>query len=137
MSLYSLFETDQESESGGFKLTLVDGEMEISFTIARAGGSNKKFANRMQTLMRPHQHAAQSGKLDDEIAKDVLITVMADTLILGWDNVAGRDGEPLEFNKENCKQLLTDLPELRDLIWAEANKVANFIATDREEQAKN
>ena len=137
MSLYNLFEMDQTQETGGFRLTIEDGDVSISFLIARAGGSNKKFSSRMQNLMRPHQHAASTGKLDEKIAQDILLVVMAETLILGWENVADRDGEPKEFNRENCIQLLKDLPELRDMIWAEANKAANFIAVDREESAKN
>ena len=98
---------------------------------------NKKYLKKMQSLMRPHQHAAQSGNLKDAIAEDVLIKVMSETLILGWDNVIGRDGEELEFTVENCSQLLRDLPELRDVLWAEANKVANYISMDREDAVKN
>jgi len=137
MSLYSLFEMDQSVESEGFTLNLVDGDVTISFVIARAGGSNTKFSNRMQALMRPHQRAAASGQLKDEIAKEILIRVMAEALILGWENVADRNGEPMEHNVDNCIKLLTDLPELRDAIWAEANKAANFISEDREESGKD
>jgi hypothetical protein len=137
MSLYTLFETDRNCETEGFRLVLQDGDVEIVFVVARAGGANKQFASKMQSLMRPHQHAAQSGNLKDQIAEDVMIKVMAESLILDWSGVADRDGEALEFNKENCTQLLTDLPELRDAIWAEANKVANFITSEREESSKN
>jgi len=137
MSLYALFETDVSSETDGFILKLQDDDVEIAFLIARAGGANKKYLKKMQSLMRPHQHAAQSGNLKDAIAEDVLIKVMSETLILGWDNVIGRDGEELEFTVENCSQLLRDLPELRDVLWAEANKVANYISMDREDAVKN
>ena len=137
MSLYDLFETNADAETGGHRLTLQDGELEITFTIARAGGSNKKYSQRMQALMRPHQHAASTGNLKDSVAEGVMIKVMAETLILGWENVADRHGDALEFNTDNCKQLLKDLPELRDVIWAEANKVSNFIGEEREEASKN
>jgi len=136
MSLYSLFGTDQDAEKEGFELVLFDADIEIKFQIARAGGSNKKYAAKMQQLMRPHQHAASVGSLDDDVAEKILITVMSECLILGWENVAGPDGETIEFSVEACKRLLKDLPELRDVIWAEANKVANFIAVDREEQSE-
>ena len=137
MSLYSLFEMDQNAETDGFLLNLQDGDLTVSFLIARAGGSNKKYTNRFQALMRPHQHAAQSGKMDEEVAKAILTKVMAETLILGWENVNDRNGDPIEFSVEECTKLLNDLPELRDMIWEQANRAANFIAVEREENAKN
>ncbi len=142
MSIYSLFETDKAAEVEGHALTLHDvdenGEAyEIHILIARAGGSNSKYGKRFQSLMRPHQHAVNTGTMKDEVAEKIVAQVMAETLILDWDGIKGRDGEDLECTIENKLQLLNDLPQLREVIWAEANKVANFMAVGREEAAKN
>jgi hypothetical protein len=62
---------------------------------------------------------------------------MSETLVTGWSGIYDRDGEELPFSVETCKKVLTDLPQLRENIWEEANRVANFMMGDREESAKN
>jgi|LWDU01.1.fsa_nt_gi hypothetical protein len=137
MSIYSLFETDIDRESAGFAMTFQDGDVEVTINIARAGGSNKAYAALMQKLLRPHQLAASSGGVNDDIAEEILIRVMSETLVTGWSGIYDRDGEELPFSVETCKKVLTDLPQLRENIWEEANRVANFMMGDREESAKN
>jgi len=126
MSLYSMFETNEDIEVEGFRLEIVDGENVIAFQIARSGGRNKKFAAALQAAMKPHEMAAQRGKVDDKIAEAILIKCIAKHIVKGWENVVGRGGEEVEYSPEAAEVLLTELPELRDVIWAEANKIANF-----------
>lgn len=137
MSLYSMFETNEAQELDGFELILFDGDDQIKFTLARAGGSNKKFANRMQALLRPYERAIKNGTMPDEKAAEILSQTLAETVILDWENVCDRDGNPLPFTAAAAKQLLTDLPELRNVILEEAQKSVNFIAEEVETNSGN
>lgn len=137
MSLYSLYSTDNSIETEGFALEIWDGENCIKFAIARAGGANRKFANALESGMRPHKEAINRGKLSDEVAEDVLTKAIAKHIVVNWDNVVDRDGKEIEYSPEAAYQLLSDLPELRSMIWAEAQKISNFQAEEREEQAKS
>ena len=128
MSLYTLFETNEDAELDGFELILFDNEVEIKFTLARAGGSNKKFANRLQALLRPYERSIKAGTMSDD---------KAETVILSWANVNDRDGKALPFSVPAAKQLLLDLPELRTVILEEAQKAVNFVAEEVEQNSKN
>lgn len=133
MSLYGMFETNETAELDGFELVLYDGDVEIKFTLARAGGQNKKFANRLQALTRPYQRAMENGTMPDDKAAELMSQAIADTIILDWSNVADRDGNVMEYSPGRAKQLLIDLPELRTVIMEEASKAINFIAKEVEE----
>lgn len=135
MSLYSLFGTNETAELDGFELILFDEDVEIKFTLARAGGSNKRFANRLQALLRPYERAVKSGSMADEKAAEIMSQTIAETIILSWENVNDRDGNPLPFTVAAAKQLLVDLPELRTVILEEAQKAVNFVAEEVEENA--
>jgi hypothetical protein len=137
MSLYSLFETNEDTELDGFELILFDNEVEIKFTLARAGGSNKRFATRMQALLRPYERSIKAGTMSDDKAEDIMCQTIAETVILSWSNVNDRDGKALPFSVPAAKQLLLDLPELRTVILEEAQKAVNFIAEEVEQNSKN
>ena len=63
------------------------------------------------------------------------------TILKGWDNVIVEDGgAPLEFNEVNAVSLLTQLPELYEMLLENASDAALFkeaTSDDNEELAKN
>ena len=135
MSLYSIFETNTTAEQNGHLVEIRDGEDTIGFMVARAGGANRKFAAMLQSEMRPHQHSGINN-VSDDVATKTLVRVMAHTLIKDWEGVTDREGNELEFCPEECIKLLTALPELRDTLYSEAQKIANYAVIEREEDAK-
>lgn len=137
MSIYNLFDTNEELEKDGFTLELVEGDTKISFTIARAGGANKKFTKRIQKLLKPHQLAFDRGQLDEKIQDKIFVRAISEHIVLDWDGIEDRDGNPLEFNVENCIWLLTEIPELRKQIYKESEDISNFIYMERVESSKN
>lgn len=134
MSTYQRFKTNPELEKNGIVLDL--GEVG-KFTIARAGGANQKFEKRMAALTKPHRRAIQAGTIDQQILSEITATAAAETIVLGWEGVTGPDGQPLEFNVANCKQLLTDLPELFTEIVNAARDHTLYLQHIREEDAGN
>jgi hypothetical protein len=130
-SPYDLFETDKSAETQGVVLDY--GHFRI--TIRRAGGANTAFARRLEAKIKPYRHAFNSGTLDDAIAKRIMVEVYAETVVIGWDDVTDRHGNPLPFTVPNCVQLFTDLPELFANVQEQATSLALFRAEEVEEAA--
>ena len=89
----------------------------------------------MQALLRPYERAIKAGTFPDDKAADIMCQTIAETVIMSWDGVNDREGNPLSFTVATAKQLLLDLPELRTVILEEAQKTVNFIAEEVEENA--
>jgi hypothetical protein len=54
------------------------------------------------------------------VIPDILIEAFAECVIVGWRNVTNGHGEPLEFNRQNCIELMQDCPQ----IWARIKEAA-------------
>ena len=79
----------------------------------------------------------QAGTLDEAVAERLLAEVYAETVLLGWDGIRDRDGQEIAFTAQAAARLLTELPELFRDIQEQAQKAANFRATELAETAKN
>jgi len=137
MSLYKLFGTDETAEQEGFDLNLYDGDEVIVFRLARAGGSNRRFVNRIQSLSDPFQRVGGVSRLSEERGVEILCQALSETVILGWKNVQDENGEEIPFSIGAAKQLLLELPELRNVIFEEAQKISNFAKEKVEEDEGN
>lgn len=134
MGTYDVFKTDPELEKKGVWLDLGDAG---KYLLARAGGSNKAFQKRFESLTKPYRRAIQTETMDNDVADKILVKIYTDCVILGWENVTGRDGEQLEFNRDNCIKLLMDLPDLFTAIRDTATSSAVYREVVREEDSKN
>lgn len=135
MNLYDIFDEQKLDQAETFTLEIEDGDVKVSFELARAGAENKKFGTKLNALMKPYKYAMQKGTMKDEQAERILCQALADTVIVDWEGVTDREGNPLEYSAEAAAKLLQELPSLRQLIQDEASDVANFIASDRKERA--
>lgn len=114
---YKFFGTNKELESGkGVKLQYPG----FSITIHRAGGSNKKYAATLAQKMKPHRQRFERGLLDDETSERLLMEVYAESVVVGWENIA------MDFTPENCVKLFVDLPDLYADIKTQAMSAATF-----------
>lgn len=126
---YELFGTNKELEAGKGVTLQYPG---FSITIHRAGGANKKFASTLDQKMKPYRQRFERGLLDDDTSQKILLESYAEAVVVGWKDVKGPDGLPMEFNVENVVKLFTDLPDLFEDVKNQANKVSVF----RQEQEK-
>lgn len=118
MSMYKQFRTDPKLESTGIVVDYGD----FRVTVARAGGTNRKFARAMEAKSRPYRRRIQTETLDNDLANRLLREVYAETLILKWEvRVDGKwatgienpdGGTPLPFNPKNVEAVLVELPDL-------------------------
>lgn len=130
---YEMFSTDPKLEKDGIVLDY--GEYQI--TIARAGSNNRKYRSLLSTVQKKHRHQIDNDLLDDGINDALMIEIYADSIILGWTNMTGPDGNALPFNRANVIKLMTDLPDLFINISEQANDAGNFRAKELADAEKN
>jgi len=129
-SLYDKFDTDKKAEAD-VGIVLDYGEAG-KIRIHRAGGANQRFKNYTTATLKPFTRQINTGTMDEETSRKLTAQIYAKTIIIGWEGVVGRDGEPLEFNEENVAKLLLDLPELFDDIQRAAQDASLFRSTETE-----
>jgi hypothetical protein len=138
-SPYARFKTDKAKETEG---TWVDfGGFELK--LKRANPSNKAYINMLEkTLLKPYARAIGAGTMDRSVSGPLLARVLANTIVTDWrselgDHVIEGDGAPLTFSPEACEKMLCDLPDFMETVQTESVKLDNFIAEQREADAKN
>lgn len=132
MNPYKMFKTDEKIETDGLKLDYGD----FKITIARAGGANAKYKRLIREHIKKYGRRIDAGTLRDEEATLIMAGIFADGVILGWENVSDENGKFMDFTRENCVKLLTDLPDLFADIREQAALAANFRAGEIERDSK-
>lgn len=134
MSPYEMFKTDKKLEQDGIVLDY--GSFKI--TIARAGGSNRRFEQLLEARAKPLRRAMaiETPGLKRRV-EPLLREVFAETVVLGWENVRDAQGNVMPFSKENCVKLFTDLPDLFADVQEQAAKMSHFRTESLEDEAKN
>ena len=130
-NLYKQYRTDPNLETSGIFLNYGPNSKgdPMRIRIARAGGANKGFSKALERITRPHRRAIQTGTLSNDLSDSLMKGAFAETVILGWENIEGPEGEILDFNKENVIRVLDDLPDLYADLREQANNVALFRET--------
>jgi hypothetical protein len=75
--------------------------------------------------------------MDPKVADRLLIEVFVDSVVLGWEDICGRDGAIMPFTRDNCIKLFTDLPDLFLDVREQAMKAANFRELEADTDSKN
>ena len=107
MSIYAQYETNSDLEKEGIFLQIGDAK----FRIARAGGANTRFNKRSEALSRPYRRQIDTGTIDQKTLQSLTMEAIVDTVLLGWENVLDREGNPIKFSKAAAKQLFEELPD--------------------------
>lgn len=138
-SLYNQFKTDPELEKAGLWLEYGPNskKQEQRIRIARAGGANTQFQKRMEALTKPYRRQIQTEIIGNDVVQRLMRQAYAETVVLGWENIEGPNGEDIPFSVENCVQLFTDLPDLFTDVQEQAQKAVLFRAEVREADAGN
>ena len=119
-TIYEVFETDEGLENEGVVFDCGFGKFKVAYV------GNPVFQKAYAQAMKPYAEASARGILDEKIQMRILQEVYAKTIVKGWEDVIGKDGEPLEFSEEACLQLFKDLPRLFGMIRDWAGNFANF-----------
>lgn len=122
--LYKQFASDKQVEKDGVWLEygMNSHDQPIRIRVARAGGGNVRYTKAFEVHSKPFRRLIQTGNMDDESSRRMMTKVYVDAVIRDWEGVEDRDGNPLEFSRENVEQVLTDLPDLfADIIQQSQN----------------
>lgn len=133
-SIYDAFGANKSFEKDGIT---VDYGPAGKFILARAGGSNKKFAKVLEARYRPYRRQAEAGTLDNEVAERLMAEAYAEAVVLGWEGVTDRNGDPIPFSRDTCISLLLELPDLFSEIREQAGQFANYRILENEEDLGN
>ena len=92
---------------------------DVEFLIARA--NNAKFRRRVSYFYEKHRRLLDGkGEAAEAKSNEIMATVMAETILLGWKGKVKFQGALMEYNKANAEKLLAVAP-FRE--WV--NKMAN------------
>jgi len=135
-TLYDLYATDKALETEGFWHNVTD---KIRFRLARAGGSNMKFAKVLEKKTRPHRRASDPNMedMDIELANNLLVEAFAETVVLGWEGVTDSKGKKVPYSINACVKILRDLPDLFTELREAAARQANFRVSEIKDDAEN
>ena len=134
IDLFAAFATDTKAEEVGISTT-VPGAGDTEFLVARAG--NSEYTRKLQRLVKQNRTLLDSkGKQAEAKSDEILIDVMATTILLGWKGTINYRGEALAYSLENAKKLLA-LKEFRAAVSKVADDFETFRAVKEEEDSKN
>jgi hypothetical protein len=114
---------DREAEEHGSCVRIDD--MEIIVRSATAANRAYRYALALAADRRREDLAA--GGVQAFVAHEsVLMDAFAGVVVIGWRGVDGPDGQPLEFNRDNCIALMQDCPVIWDAVREAALDEARF-----------
>lgn len=99
--------------------------------------SNVAFQRAVMRRQAPHKSKIDKGTLDPAIMRELMTKAMAETLVLGWENVVDGEGNKVPFTPEACHKALKNNEDLRDYISDFAMNLDNFREEKKEELGKS
>lgn len=139
MSIFEQFETNKEAEKKGVAIEYSankDGTIP-TFFVSRMSRTNKNYLKSLERNTKAHRRAIELETIKPEQAEQINMQVFVDSILLGWENIKDKDGEVIQFTKENAKSLFERLPDLYDDLNEKAKKASTFRDEQVEEEAKN
>lgn len=101
MDIFSTFATDEKLEVEGHWFNL---SKTAKVRVARSG--NPQYIKLLRKKLDENRVDLDSqGDEANEVAEKVMIDVMADTILLGWEGLEFR-GKPMEYSRLNARLLL-------------------------------
>lgn len=115
------FKTDPTLDEGAW-INLGDGRLKI----ARLG--SPKYQSAAAKKLKPHRDAIELSLMKDAEAQKIEIELLADFVLLDWDNVE-LDGEKLPYSRENAIRAL-NIEVFRNWVRDQARDLENFRAKE-------
>ena len=125
------FATDEKSELEGIWEDVGEGAKVL---VARVG--NKEYTERFRHIGKGLQRQLDRGTLPEDKQAAILISIIADTILLDWSGFAD-EGKLLSYSKENAKLMLKKYPDFRQFVWDIANDAENYRVKNREDDLGN
>lgn len=108
---------------------------DVEFLIARNG--NRKYRKLFTNAVEKNKRALDSkGDAAEAKAEELLIDVMAKTILLNWRGSLAIQGTVTEYSEAAAKKLLA-MPMFREWVNDQANDIAAYKAVQENEDAGN
>lgn len=131
LDFFSTYVTDEKKEIEGAKCPLPN---EAFLLIARA--NNRKYAEELEQVFEANREAlAKAGPAADKKSEELLIGVMARTILLGWGGFTWK-GKVFEYNEKNAIKALGS-KDFRLKVSEFATNIDNYRFDAEEAAAKN
>lgn len=133
MDLFKNFATDSAKETEG---VWEDYDETASFLIARQ--NNKAYDRMMAAKVKAHERLLkQTSDAAEKKSDEIIIDVMAKTILLDWKGTFEWDGQPVgPYSVEKAKQMLA-VKDFRQWVSEVSRDVNRFKVETEEEEAKN
>ena len=125
------FATDEKSELEGVWEDIGEGARVL---VARIG--NKDYTERFRRLGKGLQRQLDRGSLPEDKQAAILISIIADTILLDWEGLADK-GKPITYSKETARAMLKEYPNFRQLVWDIADDENLYRLKNREDDLGN
>ena len=122
------WETDADLETKGIDIEV---DKVGTFTVIRTTVRNKAWIKEVKKRYAPHGEIT-----DEELRKSIDIGIFADTVIVGLKTLDGKTVPYDSKAKQAVKEMLTNIPDLYDLLQFKAADATNFLKS-YEAEAKN
>ena len=130
LDIFAQFATDETLEENGTWFQIGGGARVL---VARSG--NRKYGKMLTKEVERNKKALDlNDDAADKLSEEIMIGVIAETILLGWEDVSFK-GEVLEYNVANAKKLLA-VKDFRKAIAQFADDVSAFKFKETEEQGK-
>lgn len=104
---------------------------DVEFLIARDG--NPRYKKRLTHLYRRNERVLDGkGDAADAKSEEIMIQVMAETILVGWTGTLAVQGQSLEYSVENAKKLLA-VEKFREWVTAQSRDASLFKTVKDEE----
>lgn len=134
IDLFSAFATDSSFEQEG-TLTKLQNCGDTDFRIARM--PNPSYSKLIQKQVKMNRAVLDSkGDAAEKASDNILINVMAKTVLLGWEGEISYKGKKYEYSEEVAKMLLAHR-DFRDTVSKVASDMETFKLVKDEEDEKN
>jgi len=130
LDIFARFATDETLEENGTWFPIGGGARVL---VARSG--NRKYAKLLTREVERNKKALDlNDDAADKLSEEIVIGVIAETILLGWEDVTFK-GKALEYSVANAKKLLA-LKDFRKTVAQFADDVSAFKFKETEEQGK-
>lgn len=101
MDIFAAFATDEKLEAEGKWFPL---SKTAKIRVARSG--NPKYVALLRAKMKEAQLDLSSGEEADQLAEEVLIDVMSQTILTGWEGIKDSTGKVVPFSADAARTYL-------------------------------
>jgi len=108
-NLHKNFKTNSALEEQGVFFQVEEG---VKFLIARFSADSEKVQAATLKYLKPYVRQIQSNQLSAKKRTEISVTTFVHACVIGWEGVTDAEGNLIPFSKENCIELLLELPEL-------------------------